>query len=149
MTKKEQILQMYFEEHKIQDMIAKSLGVSQSYISQVITNDERYCQEKEKRHNEAMERKAEYNKQYFKTYERHKKEDIAYQQLLALLKQDALELSYSGGNISDYDFAKWNLSAYHRDKNGNLVIDKKLKTSNDVPKKINMNIKVKPQRCLI
>lgn len=41
MTKKEQILQMYFEEHKIQDMIAKSLGVSQSYISQVITNDER------------------------------------------------------------------------------------------------------------
>ena len=73
MTKKEQILQMYFEEHKIQDMIAKSLGVSQSYISQVITNDERYCQEKEKRHNEAMERKAEYNKQYFKTYERHKK----------------------------------------------------------------------------
>lgn len=149
MTKKEQILQMYFEEHKIQDMIAKSVGVSQSYISQVITNDERYCQEKEKRHNESMERKVEYNKQYFKTYERHKKEDIAYQQLLALLQQDALELSYSSGNISDYDFAKWNLSAYHRDKNGNLVIDKKLKTSNDVPKKINMNIKVKPQRSLI
>ena len=149
MTKKEQILQMYFEEHKIQDMIAKNLGVSQSYISQVISSDERYVQEKQKRHNESMKRKEEYNKQYFKTYERHKKEDIAYQQLLALLKQDALELSYSSGNISDYDFAKWNLSAYHRDKNGNLVIDKKLKTSNDVPKKINMNIKVKPQRCLI
>ena len=96
-----------------------------------------------------MIRKAEYNKQYFKTYERHKKEDTSYQQLLALLKQDALELSYKSGNISDYDFAKWNLSAYHRDKNGNLTIDKKLRVSNDVPRKINMNIKVKPQRCLV
>ena len=96
-----------------------------------------------------MIRKAEYNKQYFKTYERHKKEDTSYQQLLALLEQDALELSYKSGTISDYDFAKWNCSSYHRDKNGNLIIDKKLKVSNDVPRKINMNIKVKPQRCLV
>ena len=53
MNKKEQILQMYFEEHKIQEIIAKDVGVSKSYISQVIKNDERYSKEKEKRHNES------------------------------------------------------------------------------------------------
>lgn len=36
MDKKERILQMYFEEHQKQDIIAKTVGVSQSYISQVI-----------------------------------------------------------------------------------------------------------------
>lgn len=149
MNKKEQILQMYFEEHKIQEIIAKDVGVSQSYISQVIKNDERYSKEKEKRHNESMNRKAEYNKQYYKTYERPRKDDNSYNQLLALLAKDTLELSYYSGNISDYDFAKWNLSAYHRNKNGDLVIDRKLNVGSDVPKKINMNIKVKPQRCLV
>ena len=96
-----------------------------------------------------MNRKAEYNKQYYKTYERPKKNDNSYEQLLALLEKDVLELSYYGGNISDYDFAKWNLSAYHRNKNGDLVIDRKLNVGSDVPKKINMNIKVKPKRCLV
>ena len=36
MDKKERILQMYFEEHQKQDIIAKTVAVSQSYISQVI-----------------------------------------------------------------------------------------------------------------
>lgn len=49
MMKKEQILQMYFEEHEIQDVIAKSLGVSQSYVSQVISNDKRYFRRKRKK----------------------------------------------------------------------------------------------------
>lgn len=149
MNKKERILQMYFEEHKIQNIIAKSVGVSQSYISQVIKSDERYSKEKEKRHNESMNRKAEYNKQYYKTYERPRKDDNSYNQLLALLAKDTLELSYYGGNISDYDFAKWNLGAYHRNKKGDLVIDRNLNVGSDVPRKINMNIRVKPQRCLV
>lgn len=146
MNKKEKILQMYFEEHKIQDMIAKSVRVSQSYISQIIKSDERYSKEKEKRHNESMSRKAEYNKQYYKTYERPKKDDNSYKQLLALLEKDALELSYYSGNISDYDFAKWNSSAYHRNNKGNLVLNRNLKVGFDVPKSINMNIKVPTQK---
>lgn len=34
--------------------------------------------------------------------------------MIAQLEQDILELSFKNNNISDYDFAKWNLSAYHR-----------------------------------
>ena len=51
MDKKERILQMYFEEHQKQDIIAKTVGVSQSYISQVIQNHtiegEGYCRVKD------------------------------------------------------------------------------------------------------
>ncbi len=46
MTKKEEILQMYFGDHKKQESIAELVGVSQSYISQVIQKDSRYTKEK-------------------------------------------------------------------------------------------------------
>ena len=40
MDKKAKILQMYFEEHQKQKVIAESVGVKQSYVSQVIKKDE-------------------------------------------------------------------------------------------------------------
>ena len=64
MDKKEKILQMYFEEHQKQDIIAETVGVSQSYISKVVQKDTRYTNEKEIRHNESMQKKAEYNSFY-------------------------------------------------------------------------------------
>ena len=66
--------------------------------------------------------------------------------MLAQQKQDSMELSYSSQNISDYTFAKWNSSAYHTNTKGNLVIDRNLKVEFDVPKSINMNIKVPTQK---
>ena len=69
MNKKEEILQMYFEEHKKQDIIAEIIGVSQSYVSQVVKKDLRYTKEKEIRHNKSMQKKAEYNREYYKNYE--------------------------------------------------------------------------------
>ena len=65
MDKKEKILQMYFEEHQKQDIIAETVGVSQSYISQVVQKDTRYTNEKEIRHNESMQKKAEYTFELF------------------------------------------------------------------------------------
>lgn len=85
-------------------------------------------------------------KEYFKSYDRPKKEDNSYEQLQALLYQDSLELSYSNRNINDYAFAKWNISAYHRNNKGNLVLNKGLNVGFDVPKTINMNIKVPTQK---
>lgn len=147
MDKKAKILQMYFEEHQIQSVIAENVGVKQSYVSQVIKKDERYLVEKEARHNESMIRKAEYNKEYYKTYERPKKEDNSYEQVKAMHEQASRELSYKNNTLSDYDFLHWNLSAYHRNKKGNMSIDRKLNVGCDVPKLINMNIKVPTQKC--
>lgn len=85
-------------------------------------------------------------KEYFKNYDRPKKEDNSYEQLQALLYQDSLELSYSNSNINDYAFAKYNSSIYHIDKNGNLKLNKGIKVGNDVPKTINMNIHIPTQK---
>ena len=147
LNKKEQILKMYYQESLKQQDIAKHLSVSQSYVSQVIKSDERYNTHKETKHKESMGRKADYNKEYYKTYNRPKKDDNSYQQLKAQLDKDSLELSYqSGYNISDYDFAKCNLSAYHRNSKGNLSLVKGLKVGADVPRTINMNIKIPTQK---
>lgn len=146
MDKKAKILQMYFEEHQKQNIIAENVGVKQSYVSQVIKKDERYFVEKETRHNESMIRKAEYNKEYYKTYERPKKDDNSYEQLKAMHEQASKELSYTSNTLSDYAFLHWNLGAYHRDNNRNMRINKGLKVGFDVPKFINMNIKVPTQK---
>ena len=146
MSNKEKILQMYFDEHQIQTIIAKNIGVKQSYVSQVVKNDERYSMEKEYRHNKSIIKKAEYNKNYNKTYKRTKKIDDSYEQLQAQLAKDSMELSSSSRYISDYDFSKWNLSFYHRNKKGNLVLISGIIAGFDVPRTVNMNVKVPTQR---
>lgn len=55
-------------------------------------------------------------------------------------------MSSSGRYISDIDFAKWNPNAYHTNKKGNLALNRGLKIGSDVPKLINMNIKVPTQK---
>ena len=68
----EGILKMYFEEHMKQKDIAEIFKVSSEYVSKVIRNDDRYQEEKQRRHQEAKLRKAKYNKKYLETYERKK-----------------------------------------------------------------------------
>ena len=63
-----------------------------------------------------------------------------------LSKGGVEELSFSGGFISDNDFAKWNPNAYEGDKNGNLKLVKGLKVGADVPKTINKKKKVPTQK---
>ena len=87
-----------------------------------------------------------YLQEYFKTYNRPKKDDNSYEQMIAQQIQDSMELSFSNSNISDYAFVKWNSSAYHTNNKGNLVIDRKLKVGFDVPKSVNMNIKIPTQK---
>ena len=137
MSKKDKILQMYFEEHKKQKVIADIVGVKQSYVSQIIKKDERYLKEKENRHKISLNKKTEYNKNYYKTYNRPKKKDYSYEQLQAQLDKDLLVLSSPHGFISDYAFAKWNRSIYNYDKNSSdLMLKKNIVVSIDVPKRV-------------
>ena len=133
-------------EIKLQKEIAKIVGKSNPYISKIVRADSRNKREKENRKKENAKNRKDYLQDYFKNYLRPKKNDNSYEQLLALLKQDVLELSYGCNDISDYAFAKWNSSAYHTNKKGNLVIDKKLNVGFDVPKSVNMNTKVPTQK---
>ena len=146
MENRENILDLYFNKHLKQKEIATIVGVSKQYVSKVIKADSRYSEEKQTRKDENAIKRKDYLKEYYKNYDRPKKEDNSYEQLQALLYQDSLELSYSSSNINDYAFAKYNSSIYHRDKNGNLKLNKGIKVGNDVPKTINMNIPVPTQK---
>lgn len=146
MENRENILDLYFNKHLKQKEIATIVGVSKQYVSKVIKADSRYSEEKQTRKDENAIKRKDYLKEYYKNYDRPKKEDNSYEQLQALLYQDSLELSYSSSNINDYAFAKYNLSIYHRDKNGNLKLNKGIKVGNDVSKTINMNIPVPTQK---
>lgn len=147
MNKKEKILRLYYEEHQKQQDIANKIKVSQGYVSQVIKTDERYNINRETIHKASIIRKSNYNKEYYKTYKRPKKEDNSYREMQAQLDKDIAELSYYRGyNMSDYDFAKCNLSAYHINSKGNLALINGLTVGFDVPRMVNMNIKVPTQK---
>ena len=146
MSNKEKILDLYYNQHLKQNKIAEIVGTTTQYVSKVVRADKRNKQEKEKRKNENSENRKHYLQEYFKTYDRPKKEDNSYEQMLAQQKQDSMELSFSNNNISDYAFAKWNSSAYHTNSKGNLVLNRNLKVGVDAPKSINMNIKVPTQK---
>lgn len=147
LNKKDEILKLYYEEHLKQQDIARKIKVSQGYVSQVIKADKRYNANKETKHKASIIKKANYNKEYYKTYNRPKKVDNSYQELQAQLAKDTAELSYQNRyNMSDYDFVKCNSSAYHRNSKGNLSLVNGLTVGFDVPRTVNMNIKVPTQR---
>ena len=146
MIDKQQILDLYYNQHLKQNEIAKIVGTTNQYVSKIVRADSRNNQEKEYRKKINSEQRKTYLKEYFKTYDRPKKYDNSYEQMLAQQKQDSIELSYNSNNISDYAYAKWNSSLYHTNSKGNLVIDRKLKVGSDIPKLINMNVKVPTQK---
>ena len=147
LNKKDEILKLYYEDHLKQQDIAEKIEVSQGYISQVIKTDKRYNSNKETKHKASIIKKAIYNKEYYKTYKRPKKDDNSYREMQAQLEKDIAELSYYHNyNMSDYDFVKCNSSAYHRNSKGNLSLVNGLTVGVDVPRTVNMNIKVPTQR---
>ena len=146
MSNQEKILDLYYNQHLKQNEIAKIVDTTTQYVSKVVRTDKRNIEEKEKRKKENSENRKIYLQEYFKTYNRPKKDDNSYEQMIAQQIQDSMELSFSNSNISDYAFVKWNSSAYHTNNKGNLVIDRKLKVGFDVPKSVNMNIKIPTQK---
>ena len=142
---KNYILDKYYNEHEKPTIIAKELKVNPSYITKIIKADTRYIQEKEYRSQISKENRRIAKKEWI----RNKRQNEADKQLYEFVKQQHIdaskELSYSS-EMSGLAYIRWNSSAYHRNSKGNLIIDRKLKVSSDVPKSINMNIKIPTQK---
>ena len=136
---------MYYNEHDKPINIAKELNVNPSYITKIIKNDIRYIQEKEYRAEISKENRKIAKREWI----RNKRQSENDKQLYEFVKQQHIEaskeLSYSS-EMSDLAYRKWNSSAYHRNCKGNLIIDRRLKIGSDVPKSINMNIKIPTQK---
>lgn len=113
MNTKEQILDLYYNQHLKQNEIAKIVGKSNPYISRIVKTDKRNTKEKETRKQTNKEKRKAYLQNYFVNYERPKKNDNTYEQMKAIQKQDAMELSYSN-HLSNYAYVQCNLGAYHR-----------------------------------
>lgn len=137
MNKKEQILDLYFNKHLKQIDISKKLDVSQQYISKVIKASSQYQDEKATRKSINAEKRKIAQAKYQKNYNRSSKKDLVYEQLLALQKQDAIELSYNAHPLSDCSFRKSNSSIYSYDSKKNQYrMLRGIKTSVDAPKRI-------------
>ena len=145
MDKETEILRLFYEEHLTQTAIAEKLKISQSSISEVVNKDERRSDEKLYRTMQSKQKKKEYNKIYNKSHPKKKtdtsdKED--YERLQAQLESDIRLLSHSNNEIFDEALAKWISSAYHVGKSGNLLLDKNLRGSIDLPKIIRRDAKI-------
>ena len=142
---KNYILDKYYNEHDKPTNIAKELNVNPSYITKVIKSDTRYIQEKEYRAQISRENRKIAKRDWI----RNKRQSESDKQLYEFVKQQHIEaskeLSYSS-EMSNLAYIKWNSSAYHRNSKGNLIIDRRLKVGSDVPKSINMNIKIPTQK---
>lgn len=141
MDKKEQILDLYFNNHLQQTEISNQLQVSQQYISKIVKKDERYKQEKDYRKSQNAEKRKIYQMEYQKNYIRKKDNDIAFEALQAQLAQDARLLSYRANNLSIYALKRANSSIYEYDKNRNqYIMLKGIKASIDLPRRIKASI---------
>lgn len=142
---KNYILDKYYNEHTKPTIIARELNVNPSYITKIVKSDSRYIGEKEYRANISKENRKIAKREWIK----NKRQSETDKQLYEFVKQQHIEaskeLSYSF-EMSDLAYRKWNSSAYHRNSKGNLVIDRKLKVGADIPKSINMNIKLPTQK---
>lgn len=133
---KEIIIEKFYNEHLKPSVIAKDLNVNPSYITKIIKKDDRYSGEKAYRQELSKENRKISKREWIK----NKRKTEADKQLYEMIKKQHIEaskeLSYSN-EMSDLAFVKWNRSAFKYDKNSSdLVLNKKLKCSADVPKRV-------------
>ena len=131
---KQTIIRLYYEEHKRPKEIAPIIEKTPQYVSKIVTKDKRYKKEKKYKKKQSLEKKKAYNREYYKTYVRNRKEKEEYYKLLATIDRDN-EILSTKTEISDIDFAKWNRSIFGYAKNSsNLVLKKGFKVTSDVPR---------------
>ena len=74
MENQENILDLYYNKHLKQKDISTMVGVSKQYVSKVIKSDSKCKEEKQIRKNTNAIKRKDYMKEYFKNYDRPKKE---------------------------------------------------------------------------
>lgn len=140
-SKKEQILNMFYEEHQLPSAIANDLNVSKAYITKVINKDSRYNKENLERRNSNRLKRNERNK----IKARIKRQEKTSNDILKIQHDIDCKTLSTPSRISDEDFARWNLSIYKRNKNYDLVATKDVNLTYDVPKFISTKRILPPQ----
>ena len=136
MSKKDEIITLYFEEKLTAIEISRKINVVQSYITKVIKQDSRYQNEKERRKNKNKENQKIIHNEYMRKV--RKNNSINYEILKAQHNQASIELS-GRKTINNRAFRNWNSSIYRfheRTKEYRVKEELKDKISYAIPKKI-------------
>lgn len=132
-----EILEKYFQDKMKQKDIANELNVSKYKVSRVVTKDERYIKEKERRKKENRRKNKKETKEYIKNERKRRNDNFSYEQLKQAHIQATMELSGGRKQISNINFRNWNTSAYRYDqKSQSYKLRKEINAGSDVPKKI-------------
>lgn len=137
MENKELIIKLYFIDRLTATSIAKELNVSNAYITKIIKQDSRYCEEKEKRKEENKEKHIKKTKKYINFKRKQTSFDVEYALLRQAHEQASRELSGGSKLISNRAFRDWNTSIYkYNEKSKSYVLRKGIIVGADVPKRI-------------
>lgn len=132
------ILDLYFNKRMKQTEIAELLNIAKSTVSKVVSKDERYIAEKQRRkainkknRNKDIQQRVE--KQRKKSQFKNASDDLI---LKTMHNQDVFEMSRKS-QLSNENYRKWNYSAYkYNPSKTRFEFDENLGRSYDVPKYI-------------
>ena len=122
MSKKEQILAMFYTEHLKGTEIATILNISEAYVTKIIQTDKKYFKEKERRKSESALRHREQTKAIMRKKRKEKQELDDFVKMQH--RQAVYELS-DHKEISDFSFREANPSAYDYDSKRQVYVLKK------------------------
>lgn len=133
---KENIIDLFYNEHLKVNEIAKKENVSSAYITKVIKQDIRYNQEKENRKEISRTNRKNAQNQFIKTKRENRRIEDNYSFVQEQHRQASKELSKSG-HLSNESYRKFNISAYHYNPSKKRYeFDESLGRSYAVPKYI-------------
>ena len=133
---KEQVLNLYFIDHKKQKEIAEQLNISKYTVSRIVTKDIRYTKEKEERKKQSKEKNKRTTIEYIYST-RTKKQVDEYDSVRKMHIQASLELSERNKPMNNRTYRDWNKSIYEYNYNTKTYkLKKGINVGADVPKRI-------------
>lgn len=136
MNIREQVLDLYFIDHKKQKEIAEQLNISKYTVSRIVTKDIRYIKEKEERKKRNKENNKRRTVEYIYSIRNQKQVD-EYDSVKKMHIQASMELSERNKPMNNKAYRDWNSSIYdYNERNKSYVLKEEINVGADVPKKI-------------
>lgn len=133
---KSYVILLFYIQHLSTKDIAVEVNISESYVTKIIKLDSRYSEEKQRRREEAKEKRRVYKR----VHEKHRREAIRLDDNYSYVKtQHEKDVRLLSGikHLNNESYRRWNYSAYHYNPSKKRYeFDSNLGRSADVPKYI-------------
>lgn len=133
---KENVIQLFYNEHLTSKEIVTKVGISYSYVTKIVKEDDRYAKEKDYRKEISKIKRKKAQNNFIKCKRDNKRIEDNYSIVQLQHKQAVREMSKSN-HLTNENYRKWNYSAYkYNPKKRRYELDESLGRSADVPKYI-------------